>query len=65
MRMRKKKHLEERLSEVSDILFISNFEDRNFNTAIKTPEYIDFDAWFGRKAPLILEVGCGKGCFAA
>lgn len=65
MRMRKKKHLEERLSGVSDILFISDFEDRNFNTAIKTPEYIDFDAWFGRKAPLILEVGCGKGGFAA
>ena len=46
MRMRKKKHLEERLSAVSDILFISDIEDRNFNTAVKAAEYIDFNAWF-------------------
>lgn len=65
MRMRKKKHLEERLAAVSDILFISDFEDRNFNTAIKSPEYIDFDGWFKREAPIVLEVGCGKGGFAA
>lgn len=65
MRMRKKKHLEERLSAVSDILFISDIEDRNFNTAVKAAEYIDFNAWFKRNAPIVLEIGCGKGGFAA
>ena len=38
MRMRKKKYLEERLNAVSDILIISDFEDRNFNTAIEKKE---------------------------
>ncbi len=65
MRMRKKKHLDDRLSAVSDILYISDFDDRNFNTATKQKEYIDLDEWFGRKAPLYLEIGCGKGGFAA
>ena len=65
MRMRKKKHLEERLRNVSEYLFISDIEDRNFNTSVKTAEYIDFDGWFGRTAPYMLEIGCGKGGFAA
>lgn len=64
MRMRKKKNLESRLEGVSDILFISDIEDRNFNTAKNEKEYIDFDAWFGSKKPLYLEIGCGKGKFA-
>ena len=64
MRMRKKKHLEDRLSAVNDILFISDIKDRNFNTAIENKEYIDLDEWFGRTAPLYLEIGCGKGKFA-
>jgi len=64
MRMRKKKHLEDRLEAVSDILFISEIEDRNFNTAIEEKEYIDIDNWFSKKAPLYLEIGCGKGKFA-
>ena len=64
MRMRKKKHLEERLEEVKDILFISEIEDRNFNTAIDTKEYLDLEKWFPKKQPLFLEIGCGKGKFS-
>ena len=64
MRMRKKKHLEERLENISELLFISNLEDRNFNNAASNPEYIDFDKLFDRTAPHILEIGCGKGGFA-
>ena len=64
MRMRKKKHLEERLGNISELLFISDLEDRNFNNAAENPEYIDFDKWFGRSAPRFLEIGCGKGGFA-
>lgn len=62
--MRKKKNLEQRLLAVSDILFVSDLEDRNFNTAKKEKDYIDIEKWFERKAPLYLEVGCGKGKFA-
>lgn len=65
MRMRKKKYLDDRLGAVSDILFISNIEDRNFNTAAQKKEFIDFDKWFDRSAPYMLEIGCGKGGFAA
>ncbi len=64
MRMRRKKNLEERLAAVSDYLFISDFEDRNFNTAKDKKEYIDFEDWFGTNKPLYLEIGCGKGKFA-
>lgn len=64
MRMRKKKHLEERLLEVRDKLFTSDIADRNFNSSILEKEYLDFDKIFGRKAPLYLEIGCGKGGFA-
>ncbi len=64
MRMRKKKNLEERLAAVNEILFTSDIEDRNFNTAKNEKEYIDFDSWFEKKQPLYLEIGCGKGKFA-
>lgn len=64
MRMRKKKNLSERLSNVKDILFEINVEDRNFNTAIEKAEYIDFESWFKKPQPLFLEIGCGKGKFA-
>ena len=64
MRMRKKKHLEERLAEVSEYLYTSSGEDRNFNTAINDKDYLDLKEWFGEERPLYLEVGCGKGKFA-
>ena len=64
MRMRKKKHLEERLAAVGNYLFISDIKDRNFNTAIKEKEYIDLNEWFGTDKPIYLEIGCGKGKFA-
>ncbi len=64
MRMRKKKYLDERLEQVSDILYISNFEDRNFNTAKDKKEYLDLENWFGNNNSIYLEIGCGKGKFA-
>lgn len=65
MRMRRKKHLSERLAQVSDLLFASEHEDRNFNTAIREKEYLDLKKWFGNDNPVYLEIGCGKGKFAA
>lgn len=64
MRMRRKKHLTERLEAVSDILFEGEHEDRNFNTAICKKEYIDLKKWFKNANPVYLEIGCGKGRFA-
>lgn len=64
MRMRRKRNLDERLEAVQDYLFQIDMEDRNFNTAILEKEYLDLETWFGRKAPLYLEIGCGKGKFA-
>lgn len=65
MRMRKKKYLDERLRSVGDILFVAECEDRNFNTAILEKDYINLSEWFGADRPLYLEIGCGKGKFAA
>lgn len=64
MRMRRKKHLSERLSDVSSVLFIGEQSDKNFNTAIEKKEYIDFEKWFSNGNPMYLEIGCGKGKFA-
>lgn len=64
MRMRRKKHLPERLEAVADLLYIGEQEDRNFNTAIEKKEYIDIEKWFGNSNEVYLEIGCGKGRFA-
>jgi len=64
MRMRKKKNLEERLLAQSDILFICDIEDLNFETAVSKKEYLELDGWFEKEQPLYLEIGCGKGKFA-
>ncbi len=63
MRMRKKKYLEERLAQRTNITKLFS-DDRNFQTAIEKKEYIDLEALFGNSNPVVLEVGCGKGKFA-
>lgn len=63
MRMRKKKHLEERLAKCSNVIKLFS-EDCNFLTAIEKKEYIDTAALFGNNNPVVLEIGCGKGRFA-
>ncbi len=63
MRMRKKKHLEERLAKCNNVIKLFS-EDSNFLTAIEKKEYIDTAALFGNNNPVVLEIGCGKGRFA-
>ena len=63
MRMRKKKHLEERLENCNNLLVLYS-DDSNFQTAIEKKEFIDTDELFGNSNPVVLEVGCGKGNFA-
>ncbi len=65
MRMRRKKHLEERLCACEDIIISMYGEDKNFITGVEKKEYIDLEKLFGNNNPLYLEVGCGKGKFAA
>lgn len=63
MRMRRKKHLEERLAQCSNIIKLIS-DDCNFVTAIEKKEYIDLASLFGNDNPVVLEIGCGKGKFA-
>lgn len=63
MRMRKKKHLEERLEKCNNVITLVS-DDCNFITAIEKKEFIDTKALFGNDNPVVLEIGCGKGKFA-
>ena len=64
MRMRRKKHLDERLAAVADWVYISDSEDRDFRSAVLQKDYLDLNHWFEKEQPLYLEIGCGKGRFA-
>ena len=62
MRMRRKKHLEERLEACGDKIIFMDRDDRNFE--VKTTESIlDLKSLFGNDNPIHLEIGCGKGKF--
>lgn len=63
MRVRKKKHLDERLEKVSNLLINTDISDRNYITSNKQKEYIDLKSIFENDSPLYLEIGCGKGRF--
>ncbi len=59
--MRKKKHLEERLSLCQN-LTVAEISDRN-ELAEVDENYMNFSALFGNDNPVFLEIGCGKGGF--
>ena len=65
MRMRLKKHLEERIADCQNILLVregDNFfrlTEQQKMEFMRTPQQI-----FGNDNPLYLELGCGKGTFA-
>lgn len=62
MRMRKKKHLDEKLSECVNLIDMPTVKE-DTREAIKKKEYIDLKAYFGNDNPVYLEIGCGKGQF--
>ncbi len=64
MRMRKKKHLKERLDNCRENLIVIDREDRNFNAEIVESEIFNYSDIFGNTNPVHLEIGCGKGQFA-
>lgn len=63
MRMRKKKHLDERLEKCNNVITLFS-DDSNFVTAVEKKEYLDMQELFGNDNPVVLEIGCGKGRFA-
>ena len=62
MRMRRKKHLEEKLAQC-DNLFCFPHVTGDVREMIRQPEYIDLAAYFGNDNPVQMEIGCGKGQF--
>ncbi len=62
MRMRKKKHLEEKLSQCKNLIDIPPVTD-DYRKVIACKEYIDFTSYFGNTNPIHMEIGCGKGQF--
>ena len=62
MRMRRKKHLEERLDQVSEQI-IELWVDKVQFDADEAPKYLNFSALFGNDNPVEMEIGCGKGGF--
>ena len=63
MRMRRKKHLDERLLNVKDVLYV--LESREFYQKSKEEKTSLFDlaALFGNDNPVEAEIGCGRGKF--
>ena len=65
VRMRRKKNLEPRLLECSQVLIRLHPAEKNFEEAKKNKEYLDLPAIFGNNNPVRLEIGSGKGRFVA
>ncbi len=63
MRIRKKKHLKERLEQVAKYVIVPNLDIKNVLAAVKRKDYFDYNKIFGNDNPVELEIGCGKGSF--
>ena len=62
MRLRRKKNLDSLLLEAGDAVIDKEIREKNSSVPVR--DYIDFNALFGRSAPVWLDVGCGKGVFS-
>lgn len=63
MRMRKKKHLEERLDNCNEFLLKIDIESLNFKSKDKHKGHFNCEEIFSNNNPVHLEIGCGKGQF--
>lgn len=63
MRMRRKKNLPERLAACQDVFIAPQCERLHYDLPDRT-EKVNLVALFGRTAPLVLEIGSGRGHFA-
>ncbi len=64
MRMRLKKHLEERIADCSEMLVAREGYEFYKLTEEQKKNPLDLQKIFGNNNPLYLELGCGKGSFA-
>ena len=65
MRMRRKKHLDERLRLVADYIVDVGETEGGYNGLPFRAQKLDLPKLFGNDHPVELEIGCGKGQFAA
>ncbi len=63
MRIRRKKHLKERLELLSDLVLVPDRDIVNVKKAIENKKYYDLQKLFGNDNPVEMEIGCGKGGF--
>lgn len=63
MRMRRKRNLDERLSNAKEYFLQVTIDDKNMKTAVLQKDYINYAEVFGNDNEVELEVGCGKGGF--
>lgn len=63
MRIRRKKHLRDRLDNVNQYIIPIDRSEVNVKEAIKNKQYIQFSQVFNNDLPVKLEIGCGKGGF--
>lgn len=63
MRMRRKKHLDDRLAEFRNLIDTPQVR-QDYRLELLERDELDLPALFGNKNPLHLEIGCGKGQFA-
>ena len=62
MRMRKKKHLAEKLDACTNLIRVPQIT-RDYRIENSEKSYFDFTEIFGNDHPLQMEIGCGKGSF--
>ncbi len=63
MRIRRKKHLKERLLSVNDYVLVPERDIVNVKEAVKDKKYFNYENMFSNSNPVELEIGCGKGGF--
>lgn len=63
MRPRKIKNLDTRRENCSDLRIPYTLPSFDFRTDDEKREYFDLSEIFGRSAPVVMEIGCGKGQF--
>ncbi len=63
MRIRRKKHLGERVIASKDYLLIADYSEPDLRKMPKNLNVFDFGEIFGNDNPVSLEIGCGMGGF--
>lgn len=63
MRLKKIRNFNERHANCSELRIPYELNSFDFRTEQEELQHIELDAVFGRKAPLVMEIGCGKGQF--